>query len=124
MAEYIEKTALLADMGRRLRNMELRTPSAPDPVYAEGVRKGFELAMNWVSACEPADVRENVPPATNADRIRAMADEELAEWICSHITECSRCEGRNVNGIECSFRDGRPYGLIDWLKSPVEGGDG
>lgn len=57
---------------------------------------------------------------TNADRIRAMTDEELAQWICCHITECARCEGRHCDGQECEFRGGRSTGLLRWLKSPVE----
>lgn len=59
-------------------------------------------------------------PQTNADRIRAMSDEELAQWICCHITECARCEGRRYDGQECEFRNGRSTGLSRWLKSPVE----
>lgn len=27
-----------------------------------------------------------MPPMTNADRIRAMSDEELSAWVCSHMT--------------------------------------
>ena len=63
----------------------------------------------------------NLPkPQTNADRIRAMSDEELAQWLCCHITECSRCDGRHYAGHECEFRNGRSTGLTMWLKSPVE----
>lgn len=47
-------------------------------------------------------------PQTNADRIRAMSDEELAEWIVNHddVTE----------------RDGRlgKEGVMKWLKSSIE----
>ena len=50
---------------------------------------------------------------TNADRIRSMTDEELAEWL--------------ANEKNCSWNDGF-YGsegasendLLAWLKSPVE----
>ena len=59
-------------------------------------------------------------PMTNADRIRTMNDEELAQWICCHITECARCEGRHYDGQECEFRDGRSTGLLRWLKATVE----
>ena len=40
---------------------------------------------------------------TNADRIRAMSDEELAEWIISQT------------------EDDTPHWL-DWLQSPADGG--
>ncbi len=72
--------------------------------------------MSWCVGDEPC--AERTP--SYADRIRAMTDEELAQWICSHITECSRCEGRHHAGYECEFRNGRSTGLTMWLKSPEE----
>ena len=53
---------------------------------------------------------------TNADRIRAMSDEELAEWICSIMTaECcdQRCPARDI----CNLGDN---GLVKWMKQPAE----
>lgn len=55
-------------------------------------------------------------PQTNADRIRAMSDEELAKWLCSISTAecCERsCPARDM----CDLGDN---GLIKWLKQPVE----
>ena len=52
-------------------------------------------------------------PMTNADRIRAMTDEELAEYMsiycCSHKTHDPRCQ---------QFKD---CGLcwLDWLKEEI-----
>ena len=44
-----------------------------------------------VSFCVDAPCSYEVaPPMTNADRIRAMSDEELAEWL-SPIADCVRC---------------------------------
>ena len=54
---------------------------------------------------------------SNADRIRAMSDEELAKWLCSISTAecCDRsCPARDI----CDLGDN---GLIKWLKQPVEG---
>ena len=59
-------------------------------------------------------------PQTNADRIRAMSDDELGEWLCSIATAecCDRsCPARNM----CDLDDN---GLIKWLKQPAEGSDG
>ena len=53
---------------------------------------------------------------TNADRIRAMGDEELAEWLCSLMTaECcdQRCPARDI----CNLGDN---GLVKWMKQPAE----
>ena len=53
---------------------------------------------------------------SNADRIRAMSDEELAEWICSLMTvECcnQRCPARDI----CNLGDN---GLVKWMKQTAE----
>lgn len=57
-----------------------------------------------------------VTTKTNADRIRAMSDEQLAEWLCSLMTaECcdQRCPARGI----CSLGDN---GLVKWMKQPAE----
>ena len=57
---------------------------------------------------------DHAKPMTNADRIRSMSDEELAEWLCSmfecRIGKCPACE-------MCSAGDN---GLIKWLQRPWE----
>ena len=62
----------------------------------------------------PCTVRATIPdvkPQTNADRIRAMTDEELAEFIASGFPEdvCKdRCGGDE--SFQCSEC------VLDWLK--------
>ena len=46
---------------------------------------------------------------SNADRIRAMSDEELKEFICS-ISQCKFCKFEGWGGCE----------LLEWLKQPAE----
>ena len=57
-------------------------------------------------------------PQTNADRIRAMNDEELAwELMTWRIETCAR-----LNGAESPY----PYtqkSILDWLKQPVKDGE-
>lgn len=48
-------------------------------------------------------------PQTNADRIRAMTDDEIKEWFC-----CERWCGN------CRFLTVRGCTLIKWLKQKVE----
>ena len=64
-----------------------------------------------------ADCFEPVPQA-NADRIRAMSDEELAwELMTWRIETCAR-----LNGAESPY----PYtqkGILEWLKQPVKDGE-
>lgn len=52
---------------------------------------------------------------TNADRIRAMTDEELARFLHKHIN-CGVC--RNFD--TCTFNECEP-GLLEWLGKPAEG---
>ena len=54
-------------------------------------------------------------PQTNADRIRAMSDEELCNWLfqrdCTNIAAFLEYGGMGVmNAVQ----------LLDWLKQPAE----
>lgn len=65
------------------------------------------------------DAMDKYEPMTNADRIRAMSDEELAKWLnssgcicesCSHSAEC--VDPYNLSRCVC--------GVLEWLKQPAE----
>lgn len=56
---------------------------------------------------EAADYYE---PDTNAERIRNMSDEELADWLCD-IVDCASCP--TVKHCTCG-------GMLEWLQKPVE----
>lgn len=57
------------------------------------------------------------PPKTNADRIRQMTDEELAESIG---LACKRCAYYKVGRGECSGQDKEcTDGNLAWLKQEV-----
>lgn len=69
----------------------------------------------YMCKCKPSACNSAFP-MTNADRIRAMTDEELAKWICSIMTaECcdQRCPARDI----CNLGDN---GLVKWMKQPAE----
>lgn len=61
-----------------------------------------------------------IPVPTNADRIRAMSDEELAEFLCdfrgcdTDENTCIGCKGEQY------CRAGH-VGTMEWLKQPAEG---
>ncbi len=55
----------------------------------------------------------NYVPPTNADRIRAMSDNELAKYLCG-LTYCCECEHRN----NCDCNDG----YLKWLQQPAKEG--
>ena len=56
---------------------------------------------------------------TNADRIRAMSDEELAAWIAGMSTICECCAELNECGSPRGFNK-CSHGVEDWLKQPAE----
>ena len=59
--------------------------------------------------------KEVTPKQTNADRIRSMTDEELAEWFGNMIyPECVCCPADNDGWCEdCKTK------WLDWLKQEV-----
>ena len=67
--------------------------------------------------CIQTDCPYSTEPMTNADRIRAMSDEELAEYIGQH-TLCDRIQDE---GDWCDKRAVCRDCLTDWLRQPVKG---
>lgn len=68
-----------------------------------------------VDECNHRDCPYRTEPVTNADRIRAMSDEELAEMLWK--------TGRNYRAV-CAdpvvdYNEQRDN-LIEWLKQPAE----
>ena len=61
--------------------------------------------------------RKNYKPITNADRIRAMTDEELAEWLDRLITHCN--DGPCFN---CFMQKACLTSMLDWLKHEATDG--
>lgn len=65
---------------------------------------------------QPETCAAYVPVITNADRIRAMSDEELCNWLfqrdCTNIAAFLEYGGMGVmNAVQ----------LLDWLQQPEEG---
>jgi hypothetical protein len=56
---------------------------------------------------------------TNADNIRSMSDEELAEFFACFITICEMCIHINENCMTMSDERCRE-GILQWLKSEVK----
>ena len=57
------------------------------------------------------------PKQTNADRIKSMTDEELAEYIDKHFTEPMWC---NSPPEDCPPHETCKLCILDWLKSPAD----
>ena len=62
--------------------------------------KYYPARMDYPNLCKPY---------SNADRIRAMNDEELKKFICSMF----KCEF-------CDFELEERCGLLNWLQMPAE----
>lgn len=58
-------------------------------------------------------------PQTNADRIRAMSDEELCEMLTIGTGgfDCGTCRDSNACDRECELH------CAEWLKQPMKDGD-
>ena len=59
---------------------------------------------------------DHAKPMTNADRIRAMSDEE---WIAFFVLE-DKCPPERYSSWKCDRFDSCKDCWIDWLKEPVE----
>lgn len=72
------------------------------------------------------DLCEDCKPMTNADRIRQMTDEELAEWL-DHVAGCGVCvlnEGKyRYSGDHCAHEYDCIQYIEKWLKQGVKNDD-
>ena len=68
--------------------------------------------------CNHTDCPYRTEPMTNADRIRAMSDEELSEFLCSILSKtrggCSEC-------VAADYCYPGHTGMIDYLKEAYNG---
>lgn len=77
-----------------------------------------ECCRRWVCEIDPSDCNEwpDPVPVTNADRIRAMSDEEMAWelmlWRCEAVAR--------HHGISSEYPDTQQT-ILKWLQHPAEG---
>ena len=65
------------------------------------------------------NVKDHYKPRSNADRIRSMSDEELAEFLTDHHRyPCKYCGSCWADSESDEMGCGK--GLIQWLKSEVK----
>lgn len=88
-------------------------------VLAAGLHDAANCFRDVLEAKWKHESQQKVKPKTNADRIRAMTDEELAEKV-SRITFCSACP---VPGCDDFLgMDQCRDAWLSWLRSQVEDG--
>lgn len=87
-----------------------------------------ECCRRWVCEIDPSDCNEwpDPVPVTNADRIRAMSDEELAKmltdigWDCHFCEEHFRLDNESLMfGEKCDEKCEEH--CLKWLQQPAEG---
>lgn len=56
-------------------------------------------------------------PMTNGDCIRAMSDEELAQFMCrTFMCQINNCPGAELR----TTNDGKANGMVKWLRQPAK----
>lgn len=80
-----------------------------------------ECEYRYVCEIDPDECDEWPDPApiTNADRIRAMSDDELVQALCDMEHVCNACEVAGTM-IACDPAYCRKA-TIEWLQQPAEG---
>ena len=79
-----------------------------------GIRCPMQVGYK-VDECDYKDCLYRTEPITNADRIRAMSDEEMCNWLfqrdCTNIAAFLEYGGIGVmNAVQ----------LLEWLQQPAE----
>ena len=97
----------------------LRTESIELGGSVPSVCRFWEALDMAIAALMEQEVKDTNAP-TNADRIRAMSDEELALWICG-VYDIEEENGKFINGI--IIPGYAPHDIEEWLQQPAEEDD-
>lgn len=74
--------------------------------------------MKAIRDCKVVFLKDDKKVVTNADRIRNMSEEELAEFLCK-FDACQRCSHNSDNA--CYTKNCDEIGITEkWLKEKVE----
>ena len=103
--------------------LRARKPGRNNPliVYTKMDAKEHLSVMDRDSGVIGAFLRDSKKPKTNADRIRSMSDEELAEFIDSGCLDCARICPDFKAGCSwtCQHHQGKDF-ILKWLQSEAE----
>ena len=94
----------------------LRTESVELGGNAVSVCRFWEALDMAIAALMDQEGKDTNAP-TNADRIRAMSDEELALWICG-VYDIEEENGKFINGIIIPGYSA--HDIEEWLQQPAE----
>lgn len=87
-----------------------------------GIWNGRCIGTKEVDPCPGYDKCKQYKPnyMTNADRIRAMNDDELAKWIDWLFGRCEWCDTDKIATDDCNDVECTPC-ILKWLQQSVEG---
>ena len=77
-----------------------------------------------VDECDYKDCPWRTEQMTNADRIRAMSDEELVVFLDGFSGRCLDCAQDAKNKSCPIYKEGRycrPRDIMEWLQQPMKG---
>ena len=107
--------------GRRYGKLiENCPPNMKPTIFGMAVKADYALPddYDFLVQYEPPQ------PQTNADRIRAMSDEELAEWLADILNHCDNKKPEELCRISCPLykccNDQPSDNIEDWLKAPED----
>lgn len=79
-----------------------------------------EYCEGWPVVCEHWTAK---PTPTNAEHIRSMSDEKLAEWITNGVSSdpCDYCKHINLHcmGVLCMGKTSAEI-IVEWLQQPAK----
>ena len=87
-------------------------------------RCGLKGCYAYRHKCYTEDMCKCHEPPTNADRIRAMSDEELVVFFDRFSGRCLDCAEDAKNKSCPIYKEGRycmPRDIMDWLQQPAKG---
>lgn len=97
--------------GKLIENLP---PNMKPTVFGMAVKADYALPddYDFLVQYEPPQ------PKTNGDAIRAMTDEELAEWLAKHNERSAVCPNFGAHDCQASCRQC----WLDWLKQEAKDG--
>ena len=87
----------------------MSVPTCPSCIYAHGICEKTGVKIRFSTGCS----YHKPKPITNADRIRAMTDEELADFLNSVMIDATR---HGSLGSPLHVCGGEGVRTLEWLK--------
>lgn len=126
--EAIKRIKSTKNYLRECRDEDLKNEKFPEikPLIKDTYKENAQSLDIAISALIAQQERENPQPSTNADRIRAMDDKELAEFLMdcnpANCQQCAFSSGWRCDPDREDYSDAEKCteGRKRWLQQPAE----